>query len=75
MDCFCDFSVALYHGGIPHVVTGAVHMGHPAILIREIQIALRMIAHGNGNGGGAIPGHVGIKLSCLLQRKALKCTF
>ena len=72
MDGLSDFTVALHHGGIPHVVAGAVHMGHSPVLVGQIEVALRVVAHGNGDGCCAVLCHVGIEFPRLLQGEALQ---
>ena len=75
MDGFGDVSIALHHGGIPHIVAGAVHVGHSSVLVGQIEVALGMVAHGNGDGGRTVLRHVRIEFPGLLQSKALEGTF
>ena len=66
-----DSPIALHHLGVPHIVAGAVHMGHPPLSVRQVQIAFRVVAHGHRHRGRTVFCHFPIKLRRLLQGEAL----
>ena len=72
VDLCGDPPVTLHHLRVPHVVACAVHPGHAPILVRQVQIPLRVIPHRHGHGGRAVFRHIPVKLRGLLQRKALQ---